>query len=361
MKSAPTEAARALAPVGANGPTTENAAMAEVLETARRVARSRIPVLLSGETGTGKEVLARLIHESGPRHDRPMLCVNCGAIAAQLLESALFGHEKGAFTGAIDRRIKAVIESAEQAARCFLDEIGELPPAAQVALLRVLENKKVTRVGATREIDVDVRVVAATHRDWRPWSRRAPSAPTSLYRLNALTLRIPPLRQRVEDIAALARRFLTEAAEADASAVQRISPAAMERLEAYAWPGNVREPQERGRARGGHRRDDRGGGARSARACPRRRRGRGEVAAAAPAPGSGSVPPPPLSPDDSEDRRGAGRRLQAPRRALRGDAHRRGAAQHRWQSDRGRAGAPAAAAHAAAQDQGVCIKRLGWG
>jgi DNA-binding NtrC family response regulator len=239
VKSAPTEAARTLPPGSGHGPTTENAAMAEVLETARRVARSRIPVLLSGETGTGKEVLARLIHDSGPRHERPMLCVNCGAIAAQLLESALFGHEKGAFTGATQQH-KGVFEAAD-GGTVLLDEIGELPPAAQVALLRVLENKKVTRVGATREIDVDVRVVAATHRDLEAMVEAGTFRADLLYRLNALTLRIPPLRQRVEDIAPLARRFLAEAAEADGAAVQRISAAAMERLEAYAWPGNVRE------------------------------------------------------------------------------------------------------------------------
>jgi DNA-binding NtrC family response regulator len=297
VKSAPTEAARTIAP-GGHGPTTENAAMAEVLETARRVARSRIPVLLFGETGTGKEVMARLIHESGPRQDRPMLSVNCGAIAAQLLESALFGHEKGAFTGA-GQQHKGVFEAAD-GGTVLLDEIGELPPAAQVALLRVLESKKVTRVGATREIDVDVRIVAATHRDLEAMVEAGTFRADLLYRLNALTLRIPPLRQRVEDIAPLARRFLAEAAEADASAVQRISAAAMERLEAYAWPGNVRELKnaiERAVVIAETTVVE-------VRDLPERVRAAapvaGEAAAAAPAPGAGSVPPPPPEQEDGD-------------------------------------------------------------
>ncbi|MEJ7732336.1 MAG: sigma 54-interacting transcriptional regulator [Polyangiaceae bacterium] len=299
VKSAPTEAARTLAPGGGHGPTTDNAAMAEVLETARRVARSRIPVLLSGETGTGKEVMARLIHESGPRKERPMLSVNCGAIAAQLLESALFGHEKGAFTGA-GQQHKGVFEAAD-GGTVLLDEIGELPPAAQVALLRVLESKKVTRVGATREIDVDVRIVAATHRDLEAMVEAGTFRADLLYRLNALTLRIPPLRQRVEDIAPLARRFLAEAAEADGSAVQRISPAAMERLEAYAWPGNVRELKnaiERAVVIAETTVVE-------VRDLPERVRAAAPInGEAAPvgvaAPGSGSVPPPPPPPEDGE-------------------------------------------------------------
>jgi len=213
--------------------------MREVLETVARAAQSKIPVILQGETGVGKEVVARLIHDGGPRRDKPMVCVNCGAIAPQLVESMLFGHERGAFTGA-ERQQKGVFEEAS-GGTVFLDEIGELPLAAQAALLRVLESKRLTRVGASREIAVDVRIIAATHRDLEKMCEEGSFRADLYYRLNTLTLTIPPLRDRVDEIEPLARSFLRKANESNRGQVRAIEPTALEILKAYRWPGNVRE------------------------------------------------------------------------------------------------------------------------
>ncbi len=213
--------------------------MRRVLATAERVATSSIPVLLVGETGAGKEVVARTIHDSGPRSDRPLLCVNCGGIPEQLVESTLFGHEAGAFTGATQRR-QGVFEAADGGS-VLLDEVGELPPAAQAALLRVLENRRFCRVGGTREVAVDVRTLAATHRDLDDLCREGAFREDLLYRLNAMTLEIPPLRERTGEIAPLAQRFAAEAAREDGRAPLAIAPAALELLRAHRWPGNVRE------------------------------------------------------------------------------------------------------------------------
>jgi DNA-binding NtrC family response regulator len=220
-------------------PIVVNPAMRLLHRTLDRLARSTIPVLLHGETGTGKEVIARAIHVRGPRADAPILCVNCGAIPAQLVESTLFGHERGAFTGATQQH-KGVFEAAS-GGTVLLDEIGELPPAAQAALLRVLEAKRVTRVGSTREIEVDVRVIAATHKDLEAMCERGEFRVDLLYRLNAMTLVIPPLRERPEEIGPLVDRFLVEASRANAAEVSRVSPEALSALRAYRWPGNVRE------------------------------------------------------------------------------------------------------------------------
>jgi DNA-binding NtrC family response regulator len=241
VRSAPVEGPRTIAAAGAadGGLSTQSPIMTTVIETARRLAKSTIPVLLFGETGSGKEVVARLIHASGPRRERPMICVNCGAIASQLLESALFGHERGAFTGAVQQH-RGVFEAAD-GGTVLLDEVGELPAAAQVALLRVLETKRVTRVGSTRETEVDVRVIAATHRDLEAMCEAGTFRTDLLYRLNAMTVRIPSLRERREDIAALAKQFLRDAAEANDSHVRSIEPEALALLEGYTWPGNVRE------------------------------------------------------------------------------------------------------------------------
>jgi DNA-binding NtrC family response regulator len=217
----------------------ESPAMRRLVETAARVARGAIPVLVLGETGTGKEVLARFLHEQGPRRDRPLVCVNCGAIAPTLVESTLFGHEKGAFTGAVQQQ-KGVFEAAD-GGTVFLDEIGELPPAAQAALLRVLETQRVTRVGSTREIQVSARVIAATHRDLEAMCDDGRFRQDLLYRLNAVTLRIPPLRDRLSDVPRLAARLLRLANAANGAAITGFDAEAKALLVAHDWPGNVRE------------------------------------------------------------------------------------------------------------------------
>ncbi|AGP38618.1 sigma-54-dependent Fis family transcriptional regulator [Sorangium cellulosum] len=214
-------------------------AMRRVFEIVTRVARSSIPVLLLGETGTGKEVVARAVHDRGPRSGKPMVCVNCGAIPQQLVESALFGHERGAFTGAWQQQ-RGVFEAAD-GGTVFLDEIGELPAAAQAALLRVLETRQVTRVGSNKPIDVDARVIAATHRDIEAMCASGAFRCDLLYRLNAMTVTIPPLRARPEDIEPLARRFLEQANQANGRSIRGFDAGSLARLRAYAWPGNARE------------------------------------------------------------------------------------------------------------------------
>jgi len=213
--------------------------MRALLGEVERVASSRIPVILHGETGTGKEVLARLIHERGPRKARRMVRVNCGAIPKDLVESTLFGHERGAFTGALQQQ-KGVFEEAD-GGTVFLDEIGELPLAAQAALLRVLETGSFSRVGAVREVTVDVRIVAATHRDLEAMALAGTFRADLFYRLSGVTIEIAPLRSRIEDVEPLALRFLRLANEANGRAVQGIASDALAILRAYAWPGNVRE------------------------------------------------------------------------------------------------------------------------
>ncbi|AGP32050.1 acetoacetate metabolism regulatory protein AtoC [Sorangium cellulosum So0157-2] len=213
--------------------------MRALLEAVKRVAASRIPVVLHGETGTGKEVLARMIHESGPRKGMRMVRVNCGAIPKDLVESTLFGHERGAFTGALQQQ-KGVFEEAD-GGTVFLDEIGELPPAAQAALLRVLEVGAFSRVGSSREIEVDVRVVAATHRDLEAMAASGAFREDLFYRLSGVVVDIPPLRERRDEIEPLARHFLRAAGEANGRDVDGVAPEALALLGAYAWPGNVRE------------------------------------------------------------------------------------------------------------------------
>jgi len=228
-----------LPPVPAEGPVVASPRMRALFETVARVARSNVPVLVLGETGTGKEVVAAAIHQASPRAAKPLRSINCGAIPGTLLESLLFGHEKGAFTGA-DRMQKGVFEQAD-GGTVFLDEVGELSAAAQVALLRVLEAKRITRVGSTEEIEVDVRIVAATHRDLEAMCEAGSFRQDLLYRLNTVPLEVPPLRERSEDVAPLARRFLAEAAAANGSTVRTIRPEAIDLLERHGWPGNVRE------------------------------------------------------------------------------------------------------------------------
>jgi two-component system, NtrC family, response regulator AtoC len=216
-----------------------SSAMKEVLTLAKRLARGAIPVLLHGETGTGKEVVARFIHEHGPLRDGPLVAVNSAALPPQLVESTLFGHERGAFTGAVQRH--AGVFEAANGGSVFLDEIGELPLDAQAALLRVLESKRITRVGSSKEIPVDVRILAASHRDLEAMVAAGRFREDLLYRLNAMVLRVPALRERPDDVAPLASRFLEAANRANQRAVTAIAPVALAALEGYDWPGNVRE------------------------------------------------------------------------------------------------------------------------
>jgi two-component system response regulator AtoC len=221
------------------GPVVRSPAMQKVFSTLSRLSFSAIPVLIIGETGTGKEVVARAIHEGGKRKDRPLICINCGGIPSQLVESTLFGHEKGAFTGAT-AQAQGVFESAD-GGTVLLDEVGELPPSAQAALLRVLETKKFSRVGSQKEIEVDIRVLAATHRDLEEMTSSGDFRDDLLYRLNAMTLKIPPLRERLEDIEPLIKRFIEQANDANECSVWGIDEDAMQLLVQYPWPGNVRE------------------------------------------------------------------------------------------------------------------------
>jgi len=226
-------------PTDALDVTAVSPAMREIFATVRRVAASAAPVLVLGETGVGKELVARALHQRGPRANLPFKAINCAAMPAALLESLLFGHEKGAFTGA-DRSQRGLFEQAS-GGTVFLDEIGELAPPAQAALLRVLETKRVTRIGSDQEVGVDVRVVAATHRDLEAMTAAGTFRMDLLYRLNTIMLRIPPLRARTMEIPVLAELFLQEASHGTGVAVQGFSPEALERLKTYHWPGNVRE------------------------------------------------------------------------------------------------------------------------
>ncbi len=220
-------------------PIVRSAAMQQVFNTVGRLATSVIPVLILGETGTGKEVLARAVHDGGPRRGNPLISVNCGGIPPQLVESTLFGHERGAFTGA-ERKSAGIFESA-QGGTVLLDEIGELPAPAQAALLRILESRRFTRVGSTTEIEADVRVLAATHRDLEAMCDDGTFRRDLFYRLEAMTIQLPPLRERPEEVEPLTKRFLAMANETNGRSVAGIEPAAMALLREYRWPGNIRE------------------------------------------------------------------------------------------------------------------------
>jgi DNA-binding NtrC family response regulator len=213
--------------------------MREVLQIADRAASSAIPVVLLGETGTGKEVVARYLHERGPRAKKAMVSVNCAAIPGQLVESTFFGHERGSFTGATDRR-SGLFEDAHEGT-IFLDEVGELSLSAQAALLRVLETQRFSRVGSSRDITVDVRVVAATHRNLEEMCEAGAFRQDLYYRLCTLAIAIPPLRERAGDIEPLSRLFLRRASAASGRPVTDLSAEALSALTSYAWPGNVRE------------------------------------------------------------------------------------------------------------------------
>ena len=213
--------------------------MRRIFDLLRRISGARTTVLLTGESGTGKERIARAIHESSDRRDRPFLVVNCGAIPEALMEAELFGHERGAFTGAVASRL-GIFREAE-GGTVLLDEIAELPLALQVKLLRVLQERKVRPVGASGELSIDVRVLAATNRNVEDDVRTGRFRQDLYYRLNVIRIEVPPLRERREDIRALADHFLMRCSAEQNKDLRGFSPDAVRALEAYDFPGNVRE------------------------------------------------------------------------------------------------------------------------
>ena len=221
------------------GLSGDTEALREVLVKIEQIAPVTSTVLIEGESGTGKELVARGIHRLGPRRNKPFIAVNVGALAETLLESELFGHEKGAFTGAAERRLGR-FELAD-GGTLFLDEIGDIPSSTQVKLLRVLEEREVTRVGGVTSIPVNVRVIAATNRPLRELVEEGRFRSDLYYRLNVLSMYLPPLRERQADIPVLVRRFVAEFSRRHDRAFHGISADAMEMLARYSWPGNVRE------------------------------------------------------------------------------------------------------------------------
>ena len=227
------DASRAIRPVG------KSRNFGEVLRHAETVAPPDSTVLISGESGTGKEVVARFIHALSDRSDGPFVSINCGALPENLLESELFGHVKGSFTGAV--RDKDGLFVAAKSGTFFLDEVGEMSPATQVKLLRALQEREVIPVGATVPVSVDVRIIAATNRDLEEEIRRGSFRGDLYYRLNVITLHLPPLRDRVDDIPLLADYFLKSFAEGRGQAPPALSEETRGILQSYDWPGNVRE------------------------------------------------------------------------------------------------------------------------
>jgi transcriptional regulator with PAS, ATPase and Fis domain len=217
----------------------ESPGMRAVASLALRAAQSRITVLLLGETGTGKEVVARAIHAASARAERPFIAINCAALPDALLESELFGHTRGAFTGA-ERDRRGAFEEAHSGT-LFLDEVGETSAAFQAKLLRVLQERAVRPLGSARSREVDVRVVAATHRELRHEVAHGRFREDLFFRLHVFPIRIPPLRERTEDVVALARHFLARHAASEHNAACSLSPGSQRRLLAHRWPGNVRE------------------------------------------------------------------------------------------------------------------------
>ncbi|MBW2733806.1 MAG: sigma 54-interacting transcriptional regulator [Deltaproteobacteria bacterium] len=220
-------------------PVIASPAMLELHETAKRVAKAAIPILITGETGTGKEVIAQVVHTTSERRKKSFRCINCASIPEQLLESVLFGHERGAFTGAVERA-RGVFEEAS-GGTVLLDEIGELSAAAQASLLRVLETKRVARVGSSREFEIDVRILASTHRDLEAMVIEGSFRQDLLFRLNTMVLDVPPLRARKEEIVPLAESFMRVAAKANRCLVRELAPETRAALLDHPWPGNVRE------------------------------------------------------------------------------------------------------------------------
>ncbi|MCU0256430.1 MAG: sigma-54 dependent transcriptional regulator [Vicinamibacterales bacterium] len=213
--------------------------MLAVFRLIETVARTTSTVLVTGESGTGKELVARAVHFNSLRRDRPFVAVNCGALPETLLESELFGHMRGAFTGAAANR-KGLIEAAQQGT-VFLDEISEMSPLMQVKLLRVLQERRFRRLGGTEEIEADIRIIAATNRDLQKEIAEGRFREDLFYRINVIQVELPPLRERAEDVRLLAEHFVTRLAQQMGKNVTGISREALDCLERYAWPGNVRE------------------------------------------------------------------------------------------------------------------------
>ncbi|HEX2217047.1 MAG TPA: sigma-54 dependent transcriptional regulator, partial [Xanthobacteraceae bacterium] len=218
---------------------TRSARMQAVLRSAEKAAASTIPVLIEGESGVGKELIARAIHGTGERRSRPFVAVNCGAIPDNLVESILFGHEKGAFTGATERHTGKFVEAS--GGTLFLDEVGELPASAQVKLLRAIQEGEVEPVGSRKPVRVDVRLVSATNRNLSEDVRQGRFREDLFYRLHVYPISVPPLRSRREDIPDLVRHFLARFAAEEGKRIRSVSAEAVGMLRAFAWPGNVRQ------------------------------------------------------------------------------------------------------------------------
>src|SRR6266852_8388652 len=216
-------------------------AMREVYKAIGRVAAQNVPVLITGESGTGKELVARAIYQHGPRAKAPFLALNCAAIPENLLESELFGHEKGAFTGADRRRIGKFEQVT--GGTIFLDEVGDMPLALQAKILRLLQEQAFERVGGNDTVRTDVRLIAATHRDLRAWSTEEKFRPDLYHRLSVFTIQLPPLRERGEDLPMLVQHYLRRFSRDLGREVREVAPEALERLRGYPWPGNIRELQ----------------------------------------------------------------------------------------------------------------------
>ena len=217
----------------------ESPVMMEIFEIVQQVAPTRATVLLTGESGTGKEIVARAIHQLSPRAKQPMVTVHCAALSATLLESELFGHEKGAFTGAHERRVGRFEQA--QGGTLFLDEIGEIDASIQVKLLRFLGERTFERVGSNKTLTADVRLVAATNKNLEELIKAGTFREDLFFRLRVVEIHLPPLRERTGDIPLLAQRFLREFAEENNKAVNTFTPDALEALMNFSWPGNVRE------------------------------------------------------------------------------------------------------------------------
>jgi DNA-binding NtrC family response regulator len=231
---------RQLHQYGAFGDMVGNSpAMREIYTLIEQVAPSSASVIITGESGTGKEMVARTIHKLSPRSDQPFIAINCAAVPETLMESELFGHERGAFTGASERRL-GCFELADRGT-LLLDEIAEMPFVLQAKLLRVLEDKTVRRLGASRETSVDVRVIAATNKDPGKAVQAGTLREDLLYRLNVITIKLPPLRERRDDVPLLAQYLVNELSRRHNRTAQLISPRAMDVMAGYHWPGNVRE------------------------------------------------------------------------------------------------------------------------
>jgi DNA-binding NtrC family response regulator len=225
--------------LGFNDIITKSAGMLAVLRMAEKAAASTIPVLIAGESGVGKELIARAIHGSSERRSKPFVAVNCGAMPENLIESILFGHEKGSFTGATERHIGKFVEAS--GGTLLLDEVGELPPAAQVKLLRAIQEGEVEPVGARKPVKVDVRIVSATNRDLIADVKQGRFREDLFYRLHVFPITVPPLRERPADIPALVRHFLARFAAEEGKRIRVVAPEALRLLSTFPWPGNIRQ------------------------------------------------------------------------------------------------------------------------